>query len=496
VNYTYDALGQLETALGLESGGTTNRWQEGFIYSYDAAGNLTKRVQNVQTNVFVVNSLNELTTVVRTNNSLTVAGTTTGGATSVTVADNGNSPVAAIRYADATFARTNVTLLNGTNTFTAVGQDSLNRTDSTSVTNYLPVAATFAYDLNGNMRTNGTRIFDYDDENQLIRITEPSSWKSEFLYDGKLRRRVRVEFGWTSGAWVTNQIVRYIYDGNLVIQERDQQNVPQVTYTRGRDLRGSLEGAGGIGGLLALSLVGTVTPQHFYYHADGNGNVTALLNGAQRVVARYLYDPFGNTLSASGPMAETNSYRFSSKELHAGSGLIYYLYRFYDPNLQRWPNRDPIGESGGFNLFAFSHNNPIDLYDTDGRVVPLVAGGAVVVVGDIVIIVSIGCLLSPSCRDAVGRALQEGAKALCNPRPKPKKPDKCDYYLAWCKFGNSEGYRPPDDPEKYWTANAPCDECYDECKRTGTWPVGKCKIGASKWDPDKYDPVWPPKKYR
>ena len=47
-------------------------------------------------------------------------------ATNVTVADNGNSPVAAMRYADATFARTNVTLLNGTNTFTAcqIGSDT------------------------------------------------------------------------------------------------------------------------------------------------------------------------------------------------------------------------------------------------------------------------------------------------------------------------------------------------------------------------------------
>ena len=27
--------------------------------------------------------------------------------------------------------------------------------------------------------------------------------------------------------------------------------------------------------------------------------------------------------------------------------LKYYLYRYYDPNLQRWPNRDPLGESGG-----------------------------------------------------------------------------------------------------------------------------------------------------
>ena len=82
------------------------------------------------------------------------------------------------------------------------------------------------------------------------------------------------------------------------------------------------------------------------YHSDGNGNVTMLINDSQAVVARYFYDAFGNILSKSGLLANANLYRFSSKEAHPNSGLVYYLYRYYDPNLQRWPNRDPLGESG------------------------------------------------------------------------------------------------------------------------------------------------------
>jgi len=285
---------------------------------------------------------------------------------SLTVADNGNSPVAAIRYADATFARTNVSLLNGTNTFVAVAQDALGRVDTNTVAAYLPIAVTFAYDLNGNLRTNGTRIYGYDDENQLIATWVSGVSSNSFTYDGKMRRRVTQDYIWTGTAWVLSREVRYVYDGNLVVQERDQANVPQISYTRGKDLGGTLEGAGGIGGLLALSQVAGVGPQHTYYHADGNGNVTALLSTNQQVVARYLYDPFGNTLSASGPMADVNLYRFSSKEWHAASGLVYYLYRFYDPNLQRWPNRDPIEEKGGNNLYAFSANNPIESLDFFG----------------------------------------------------------------------------------------------------------------------------------
>src|SRR4030095_7164300 len=224
VDYGYDKIGQLKSALGLESGGTSNRWHERFFYGYDPAGNLSNRVQNVQTNVFHVDNLNQLTSVVRTNSSATVAGTTTSAATNVTVAANGGAASEAGRFADGTFARTNVTLVNGTNTFTAVALDAAGRSDTNTISAYLPAAVTFLFDQNGNMRHNGTRTFEYDDENQLTRITEPNAWKSEFSYDGKMRRRVRKEWTWQNSAWVLKAEVRYVYDGNLVIQERDTFN--------------------------------------------------------------------------------------------------------------------------------------------------------------------------------------------------------------------------------------------------------------------------------
>lgn len=108
----------------------------------------------------------------------------------------------------------------------------------------------------------------------------------------------------------------------------------------------------------------------------------------QNIVARYLYDPFGNTLTANGPRAHLNKYRFSSKELQSASGLVYYGYRFYEPSLQRWLNRDPLGEFGfeflrlnafvavihgdrvevleGPNIYSFVHNSPNTATDSWG----------------------------------------------------------------------------------------------------------------------------------
>jgi RHS repeat-associated protein len=102
------------------------------------------------------------------------------------------------------------------------------------------------------------------------------------------------------------------------------------------------------------------------------------------LLASYRYDPFGNITAQSGTLADANTYRFSSKELHIQSGLYYYGYRFYDPSLQRWMNRDPLGEDGfeslphpresiillgvnqGENLFSFVGNRPTSGVDAFG----------------------------------------------------------------------------------------------------------------------------------
>src|SRR5208337_5026573 len=135
--------------------------------------------------------------------------------------------------------------------------------------------------------------------NQLIQVWVTNEWMSQFYYDGKMRRRIRQESVWQGVAWVQTNAVYYVYDGNLVIQERDLNNLPTTTYTRGKDLSGSLEGAGGIGGLLAMTLnteLGPASSNSMYYHSDGNGNVTMLINPSQFIVAKYLYDAFGNML--------------------------------------------------------------------------------------------------------------------------------------------------------------------------------------------------------
>jgi len=317
------------------------------------------------------------------------------------------------------------------------------------LTNATPVGNQ-TYDGNGNVTASqtGSQTYSYDDENRLTTNEVAYSVLSVFTYDGLGRLRQREEYTWAGSPynqWFIQATARYVYDGMRVIQERNEVNTPQVSYTRGSDLSGSLEGAGGIGGLLARShgYSGGNWSTHNCYHADGNGNITYLVNSSQTLAASYRYDPYGNTISSSGGLASANVYRFSSKEFHANSGLYYYGYRWYHPNLQRWLNRDQLGEQVALarpvtgaiasnaellryglwnNLYRFDQNNPMGFVDPDGQVaIAIPIGGAILIGGTLII-----CELIPDCRanmERLGRELVRGIRDLCRALPRPRSRD-------------------------------------------------------------------------
>ena len=237
------------------------------------------------------------------------------------------------------------------------------------------IGSTYTYDGNGNKTNHAGITYAYDDENRLTLVSDEvnHTYRYGYVYDGRGRLKYRQNYYWQflgpSGyMWIPTDSVRYIYDGMRVIQERIVDS-PMVSYTLGTDLSGSLEGAGGIGGMLARSHDYMSTNgnwyTHSFYHADGNGNITYLETSAQGLAAYYRYDAYGNELNNVGTLGAANAYRFSSKRIDVNTGLYYYGYRWYAPSLQRWVNRDPIAEVGAFVL----------LRKTPSGFAPLLLGG-------------------------------------------------------------------------------------------------------------------------
>ena len=85
-----------------------------------------------------------------------------------------------------------------------------------------------------------------------------------------------------------------VYDGWNLLAEISQPAAGSHTtnyYVWGSDLSGSLQGAGGIGGLLA-QVVALATEDTVLYTYDGNGNVCDIVDGNGSLKAHYDYDPF------------------------------------------------------------------------------------------------------------------------------------------------------------------------------------------------------------
>jgi RHS repeat-associated protein len=218
----------------------------------------------------------------------------------------------------------------------------------------------------------------------MIRDTDtptgaPQKLVFEYDYQG---RRIRKTFFTYSGGWVEQSDLLFLYDlsagqaglsakeagGWNVLAELDANasNAKVRTYVWGTDLSGSLTGAGGIGGLLKVTYYGSTTTNAFLAY-DGNGNVGALMDAANgSAAARYDYGPFGEPIRVSGTMGTVKPIRFSTKYMDSESGLLYYGYRYYSPLTGRWLSRDPIGERGGVNSYAFVGNSPVGEIDLVG----------------------------------------------------------------------------------------------------------------------------------
>jgi RHS repeat-associated protein len=157
---------------------------------------------------------------------------------------------------------------------------------------------------------------------------------------------------------VDESTIAFVYDGwNLIseISNLPSQIESSKNYVWGIDLSGSLQGAGGINGLLSqMHTDSSGSSQVFHYTYDLNGNVSEVLDGSGAIAAHYEYGPFGEVLREAYQSLEVRrslgegGFRFSTKYYDTELKTYYYGYRYYDPSIGRWLNRDPIEESGEF----------------------------------------------------------------------------------------------------------------------------------------------------
>ena len=132
--------------------------------------------------------------------------------------------------------------------------------------------ASLAYDLNGNLTSDGTRTYTWNARNELTQIKTGSTVNAAFAYDATGRRTTRTIAG-ASGS--------FAYDGANVTQEQAAGSPTANALTGGTDEVFSRTDAAG-----ARS-----------YLADALGSTVALADATGAVATSYTYDPFGATTS-------------------------------------------------------------------------------------------------------------------------------------------------------------------------------------------------------
>ena len=245
------------------------------------------------------------------------------------------------------------------------------------------------HDLDGNLVRDGRWMYYWDAENRLTRVITVAGAASSFRrvdwkYDALGRRVRQTSYALSNGMWQVVEDVKLVNDpvlfGRHVAELNGTNHNLLRGYIWGLDLSETLDGAGGVGGLLWVRVAGGPAAGTHFVCYDGNGNVWNMVSASTgSETARYEYGPFGEQLRLSGPAGRFTPFRFSTKRTEEFTGLVLYEYRAYSPTSGRWLSRDPIEERGGWNLLVACANAHSVYVDADGRN-PAVAVPAAIVI--------------------------------------------------------------------------------------------------------------------
>ena len=158
-------------------------------------------------------------------------------------------------------------------------------------------------------------------------------------------------------------------NGQLLGEKRSNGVVLRYTY----------DALGALSGIQYKNAAGVTT--NYIVRCTLSGDVDQIYDTKGNLLARYIYDTWGNTLSvtdASGKaitdplhIANINPIRYRGYYYDAETGLYYLQSRYYDTTTRRFLNADEIlganSDINALNLYAYCGNNPVVREDDKGN---------------------------------------------------------------------------------------------------------------------------------
>jgi RHS repeat-associated protein len=229
----------------------------------------------------------------------------------------------------------------------------------------------YLYDQRGNLIKDGKYTYHWNPANQLSEVRDKTNGQviATHLYDEQGRRTC---------SQIQGMIRFFIYDGDSyrVLYETNEQHQILCYYMYGE-----------CGRLFSVTFLSTthewitwmrkkfgITEKGlpngtYFYHTNHRGDVLAVTNTENDIVARYRYDAWGNILEMSGPFAKLNPYRYASYRYDDETGLYYLMARYYDPQHGRFISKDPnpgeLDDLLSQHGYTYAYNNPMVSIDRD-----------------------------------------------------------------------------------------------------------------------------------
>jgi|GEM_PF-5109992 len=224
----------------------------------------------------------------------------------------------------------------------------------------------YTHDKNGNLiredKIEGGEVvrsveYKYDPEDRLIQIKLSQSKIDNVEMpdlEPKVINMVYDANGMRVKKTVNGGTTLYHYDlANNVLCETDENGQVKATYVYANGMR-----------IASVLPDGNVQ----FFHNDPLGSPILISDEEGNAVQRYVYDPFGTVIVSKGE--NDNHYTYTGKEFDAGSGLMYYGARFYDPKIGRFITKDiaepDYGNPQSLNRYVYCLNNPLVYVDPDG----------------------------------------------------------------------------------------------------------------------------------